>query len=106
MLGNKIRLELESPSDSADGQGGITRLWSGTRHSKGHLSPIGENIGVEWNRDTSRITHKFYMQIPAGGLTVSEKDRFKLKNRLFDIVEIRNPSEANKHLEIFLNEVK
>lgn len=104
VMGPKTELKLERKTLTADGQGGYTESWQDLRKIKGVLVPLPGNERFITGKVEAYRTHKFFIDYPKD-LTITEKDRFILGTRKFDIRFIGDPAEQHIHLEIELSEV-
>ncbi|NVM21306.1 MAG: phage head closure protein [Desulfobacterales bacterium] len=105
MLGPKTELVLQKYTKVPDGMGGFKYVHQSKRKIKGVLIPLPGNERFVTGKIEVYKTHKFFMDYPKG-LTVTEKDRFVLGDRTFDIKFVGNPAERNIHLEIELLEIQ
>lgn len=104
MLGPKTNLVLQKHTLVSDGMGGYTDTWQAKRKMKGVLISLpGRERFVAGKTEVFR-THKFMVDYPIG-LTITEKDKFVLGARKFDIKSVTDPAEQHRHLEIDLLEV-
>ena len=103
-IGPKVQLELQRISDSQDGMGGYDRKYYGVRNIRGTMVVLSASERVSADREAVYATHRFFCNFPVG-LTISEDDRFRKGERVFDIEFINNAAEQNRHLEIDLLEV-
>jgi head-tail adaptor len=104
--GPKTVLSLQSVTEVA-GAYGTTSTWA----TEGTISGVlTKHAGVRLSyKETERAdkvtvisTLTFFCDIPT--LTVTEKKRFTLGSRIFNILNVYNPSNCNHHLEIELQE--
>ncbi len=104
MIGPKTQLVLQQYTEVADGQGGFTFTYQAKRKIKGVLTPLLGNERMITGKETVFADYMFAMDYPLG-LTITEKDRFILGIRKFDILLITDPAEQHRHLEIMLEEI-
>ena len=84
MRGAKTKLILERYRDVTDGMGGYTRTWDRTLEISGVFFGLSTNERTLYEKMTVESTHRFiYKSIK--GVTVTEKDRFRLGSRVFEI---------------------
>ena len=105
LLGARTEMVLQQYQLVPDGQGGFLETWQPKRQMKGVLIALsGRERFVTGKTEVFR-THKFIVEFPKG-ITVTEKDKFVLGAREFDIQVVSDPLEQHIHLEIELLEVK
>ena len=108
MIGPKTILTYQSVSETADGLGGFTETWSDVANISGVLTGSRRGLIAKESLKTDKITvessHTFYCDVP--NFTISEKGRFILGSRLFDILFVYEPGNCGHHKEIDLREVK
>ena len=104
VYGPKTELILERVTLVDDGQGGTTKVWTALRKIKGVLVPLKGNERFITGKTELFASHKFFCNYPKD-LTITEKDRFILGTREFEIKYIGDPAEQHRHLEIELLEV-
>ncbi len=104
MIGPKTEMVHQQFSEISDGMGGVTIVYTSKRKIKGVLTPL---LGDE-RHITGKVEvfadYMFAIDFPLG-LTITEKDRFILGIRKFDILLITDPAEQHRHLEIMLEEI-
>ena len=105
MIGPKTTMSLQQYTEVADGQGGFTFTYQAKRKIKGVLTPLLGNERMITGKETVFADYMFAIDYPLG-IEITEKDRFILKARIFDIVIIENPAQQDIHLEIKLLEIK
>ena len=105
-IGPKMQLELQRISEDSeeDGMGGTETRYYGVRNIRGTMVVLSASERVSADREAVYATHRFFCNFPVG-LTISEDDRFRKGERVFDIEFINNAAEQNRHLEIDLLEV-
>lgn len=104
-IGKKKTLILLQYSDTADDMGGSTRTWLEKRRIEGVFTNLSSSEKFYLNdKKTVFANYKFHIDYPIG-ITITEKDRFKLDTRLFEIVGIDDPGEQNIVLSFTLLEV-
>lgn len=102
--GPKTELVLQKYTLVPDGMGGYTETWQAKRKMKGVLLSLsGREQYVTGKTEVFR-THKFVVDYPIG-LTITEKDKFILGARKFDIQVVADPAEQHRHLEIEFLEI-
>lgn len=94
-------LTIQNRSEVDDGMGGITFTWADLGSFKGRISPISAQERLMQDKTGMTTTHRIYCD----PMTVSPKDRIRWGSYYFEIIGIRNPSEAYHHLEIDVREI-
>jgi len=104
-IGRKKTLILLQLTDTADGMGGFTRTWAEKRKVEGVFTSLSDKERFYINdKKTVLSNYKFHVDYPIG-ITITEKDQFKLDTRLFEIVGIDNPGDQNIILTFSLLEI-
>jgi len=104
IFGPKTELILQKYTKVSDNMGGYEYVYQSKRKMKGVLVPLKGNERMITGQTTVFASHKFFCDYPKG-ITITEKDRFTLGARTFDIKYIGDPAEQHRHLEIELLEV-
>jgi len=102
VMGPKTELILERKT-IADDQW-HTETWRQVRKMKGVLISLQGNERFITGKTEVFRTHKFLVDYPKD-LTITEKDRYTLGARTFDIQVVVDPLEQHRQLEIELKEV-
>ncbi len=105
MIGPKTTMSLQQYTEVSDGQGGFTFTYQAKRKIKGVLTPLLGNERMITGKEDVFADYMFAIDFPIG-LTITEKDRFILKARKFDIVLVSDPAMVHRHLEIKLLEIE
>lgn len=104
VFGPKTELVLQKYTEVPDGMGGSEWVYQSKRKIKGVLISLrGNERFITGKTDVFR-THKFIVDYPIG-ISITEKDKFVLGARKFDIQLVADPAEQHRHLEIELLEV-
>lgn len=104
MLGPKTELVLQKFTLVPDNMGGFLETWQAKRKMKGILLSLSGRERFITGKTEAYRTHKFMVDYPKN-LIITEKDRFALGSRTFDIKSIADPAEQHIHLEIDLLEI-
>ena len=104
MIGPKSVLVLQQWTEVPDGMGGSTWVHQSVRKIKGVLNPLTGDERMITGKVEVFADYMFAIDYPLG-LTITEKDRFVLGIRKFDILLITDPAEQHRHLEIMLEEI-
>lgn len=94
-------LTLQTLTETADSQGGVTTTWADVGSFRARISPLTNQERLLQNRVTQVCTHHIYCD----HMTVTTRDRIKWRDVYFEITGIINPSEAYGHLEIDVTEI-
>ena len=97
----KHTLILQSATETADGQGGITIEWTDIGSFRARISPLTSQERLIQDKTTNLTTHKIYCD----PMDVMPDDRIKWGTYYFEIIGITNPSEIYHHLEIDCREI-
>ncbi|UVC10348.1 phage head closure protein [Rhizobium sp. TH2] len=96
------RLDLESPVETPDGQGGVTvshavesTLWARIEP----VSAVREELG---HIDRQAVTHRIWVRRTEG---VSAGKRFRKGGRIFEIHTVHDPDERGRYLVAQVTEV-
>lgn len=87
MRGAKTKLILERYKDVSDGMGGYSRTWERVIEISGVFWGGTGNERLAWMKITHEETHRFMFK-RLRGITVEEKDRFRLGDRVFEIKDV------------------
>ena len=104
MIGPKCILVLQKYTKVSDGMGGYTWVYQSVRKMKGVLTSLTGNERYVTGKIEVFRTHRFMVDFPKG-VTITEKDRFTLGIRTFDIQVVANTLEQNIQLQIDLLEI-
>ncbi len=104
MIGPKTVMVLKKWTEVEDGMGGYTWVHQSIRKMKGVLTSLTGNERMITGKEEVFRTHKFMVDYPLG-LTITEKDKFVLGIRTFDIQVVANTLEQNIQLQIDLLEI-
>ena len=90
-------------AETADGQGGITSVWSDGTAFRGRLSSLPIDERMSQDKTTVFASHKLY----CNNQTITEAARIRNSDstRYFQIKGIINPSNSSDHLEILVLEL-
>ncbi len=104
VMGPKTTMVLQKFTEVADGQGGFTFTYQSVCKIKGVLTSLTGDERLITGKVEVFADFMFAIDFPKG-LTITEKDRFILGIRKFDISLITDPAEQHRHLEIKLEEI-
>ena len=95
------RLTLEAPDETADGAGGVARLWSSLGEVWAAIEPMAAGGTVVADRPLGRLTHRILLR-HRDGLTLNH--RLRLGYRIFAIRALRDPDERGRFTECLVEE--
>jgi len=105
MFGMKKTLELQRWTATTDSIGGQTFTWLTIREIEGTLIPLPAREQMMTGKEDIVADYKFCLDYPLD-LTITEKDRFVLGTRTFEVVFCLNPAENDVFLVLGLKEAK
>ncbi len=99
-------LTLQSVTETADSQGGVTSVWADVGNFRGRISPLSSAERLAQNKVGQFTSHWVYCD----PMIVTTANRIKYDysttgTAYFEILGITNPSEAYHHLEINAREL-
>lgn len=102
------RITIQEPTETSDGMGSFTTVWSDLHTLSGAIWPVSANELVRSMQTTMEITHR--IRIRYQRWEVKPKYRIKFTDavkgaRYFNIVSITNPNEKQEWLDILAKEV-
>ena len=103
--GPKIEVELQRYSSTDDGMGGYTQDWSGVRKITGVLVALNDTERMGPGMETVYSTHDFFCDYQVG-LVITEKDRLRFGDRIFDIQSTEKIKEKKAMFQMSLLEVE
>jgi SPP1 family predicted phage head-tail adaptor len=101
--GPKTEAILERVTEVSDGMGSSTSLWTGRRYISGVFSQLSSNEVIRWSKIVEQLTHKFVFDHPQG-ITVTTADRFRINQKIFDIVGLEPQTQRAHQITVILNE--
>jgi len=105
MFGKKKELTLQRLTATTNPIGGQTFSWQSIRRIKGALIPLPAREQMMTGKEDVVADYKFCIDYPIG-ITITEKDRFVLGTRTFEVVFCLNPAENDVFLVLGLKEAK
>lgn len=105
MTGPQTKLTLQSVTETSDGLGGVTESWQNVRIVSGVFVSNRGNETLSIGNKTVFATHFFFCDY-SKSVTITEKNRFILGTRTFDILFVDDIGNQNIDLKIYLDEVK
>jgi len=94
-------LTLQTLTETADGQGGVTQAWTNGGSFRARISPLSNEEYMKQDKTTEICTHIIYCD----NMTITAENRLIWGSVSFEITGIINPSEAYDHLEIQVREL-
>lgn len=105
MIGPQTSAVIQSLTTSSDSMGGITETWTNFCSVSGVLTrPSIKNNQSELQlegKQTTIANYMFFMDYYPG---ITEKHRLVIGTRIFDILWVYNPGNANHHTELLVKE--
>lgn len=95
------RLELQAPSETPDGAGGVMRGWESLGHVWAAIEPVSANDAVVADRRLGRITHRIVIRRRS---EITTTHRFVLGQRNFPLLAVRDADERGRFLECLVEE--
>lgn len=89
------RLDLESPVETPDGQGGVNVSHAVESSHWARLEPVSAELVELGHAERQTVTHRIWIR-HAGGVVAGR--RFRKGARLFDIVTVHDPDETGRYL--------
>jgi SPP1 family predicted phage head-tail adaptor len=97
----RLRLTIEAPVESDDGEGGVIRTWTDAGDVWAALEPLAMDGRAVADRETQvrryRLTLRFYPDL-------SVQHRFRLGGRILQICAMHDPDERGEFLECLVEE--
>ncbi len=107
MISPGLLVETFTPqtlAETADGQGGVTSVWSDGTAFRGRLSTLSADERMAQDKTTVMATHKIYTDVVT--LTAAQRIRNSDSTRYFEIRGVVKPSNLSSgHLEILVREI-
>lgn len=104
VMGPKTTMVLQQYTEDKDDMGGFTVVYQAHRKIKGVLTPLMGDERMITGKTEVFADYRFIIDYPRG-LTITEKDRFVLGARKFEISLISNTAQQDIHLQIKLLEI-
>jgi len=108
VIGPQTILTYQTVAETSDGLGGFTEVWTNVGNISGVLTGSRRGLIAKESFKTDKITvessHTFYCDVLS--FSITEKGRFVLGTRSFDILFVYEPGNCGHHKEIDLREVK
>jgi SPP1 family predicted phage head-tail adaptor len=89
------RLDLETPQETPDGQGGVTLGWTGTASLWARIEPVSTMLSEEAAAEAGRITHRIWVRFRSD---VSAGQRLRKGARIFRVKLVQDPDETGRYL--------
>ena len=89
------RLDLETPQEVPDGQGGATSGWTLTASLWARIEPVSTQVTEEASAETGRITHRIWLRFRSD---VSAGQRLRKGGRIFRVKVVQDPDETGRYL--------
>lgn len=89
------RLDLETPVETPDGQGGATVSHTVVSSHWARIEPVSAELAELGHVDRQAVTHRIWIR-HAGGISAGR--RFRKGARIFDILTVHDPDETGRYL--------
>jgi SPP1 family predicted phage head-tail adaptor len=89
------RLDLESPSETPDGQGGVTQSHAVAASLWARIEPVSAEREETGHAERQSITHRIWIRHSAA---VSPGLRFRKGSRVFTIQTVHDPDDSGRYL--------
>lgn len=97
----RLRLGIEAPVESDDGEGGVARSWTDAGSVWAALEPLSMDGKAVTDRETSALRYRLTLRSYPD---LSLKHRFRLGSRILQIRAMRDPDEHGEFLECLVEE--
>jgi len=89
------RLDLESPVEAPDGQGGVTVSHAVESSHWARVEPVSAEHGELGHVERQSVTHRIWIRHATG---IAAGKRFRKGARVFDILTVHDPDESGRYL--------
>ena len=89
------RLDLETPVETPDGQGGVTVSHALVSSHWARIEPVSAELVEVGHAERQAVTHRIWIRRSDG---ISAGRRFKNAARIFDILTVHDPDETGRYL--------
>lgn len=100
------RISVQIPTETADGMGGFTTVWSNLVTVWAAIWPVSAKEQIQSMSNTMEVTHRIRIRFRSD---VLHNYRIVFESifatRYFNIISIVNPNEQNRWLDIMAKEV-
>jgi len=100
MIGKKISAYLQRKTTTADGVGGWTESWEDIKKLKATFHIHRTTNGEE--RKYNKITVVSDTYLLCDYYAITEKDRIRIGEKYYDIINVENINMLNKYLKIYI----
>ena len=97
----RLRLTLEAPAETDDGEGGVTRAWNAVNDVWAALTPLAMDEKTITDRETPLLKYRVTLRRRDD---ISEANRFRLGGRILIVRAVRDPGERGEFLECLVEE--
>ena len=99
------RVTIDEGAQVSDGAGGFVTEWR-PRHANvpARIRPMTAAERAKWGGQPVVATHVVYL--PDVTLTVTERDRIRWGERVFNVLGLTDPHELGRHLRLECEEVR
>jgi len=97
----RLRLTLEAPAETDDGEGGVTRAWNAVNDVWAALTPLAMDEKTITGCETPLLKYRVTLRRRDD---ISEANRFRLGGRILIVRAVRDPDERGEFLECLVEE--
>lgn len=98
--GLRARLAFERSTETADGAGGTVLVWGVIYSCRGRFMPERGRERIEAGRTEAAMAGVLRIRSSIAARALSEADRVRIDDDLYQILSISNPDQRNKFLEL------
>ena len=91
------RVELQSPSETANAFGEVTDSWATDATVWASIEPLSGSEGQIAKQTNPLVTHRVIMRYRSG---VTPRNRVKFGTRIFEVTQVFNPDERGESLRL------
>lgn len=102
ILGGR-KLTVQRKGRVHDGQGGWRQDWTEIGSERGKIRPASASERMIAGQQQASVSHIGYLR---KGANIQLGDRLSLDNVGYDVIAVREPGLAGKHIEVDLNEAQ
>lgn len=95
------RLELETPAETPDGQGGVTTVFSPVASLWALVEPVSHRLAELAGAEAATVSHRIWIRHRTG---IAAGQRLRKGARIFAIRIARDPDETGRYLVCYCEE--
>jgi len=96
-------ISLQRNTQVADGQGGWTNGYAQIKTVRGRVRPAKGGEQMAGDQQQPMVTHVAYLKTSSG---VQNDDRLVFDGKTLRVQAVKEPSHANRHLEVMCEELE